>query len=286
VEVGEVDLVNSNLFADITSSNPTSCGILDGTITISDLQSNEDYAITYLFGTSTVLETLISDGTGVILLTGLGPGSYENIVVEELSSGCVANLASQQLESPDLFTDIASSNPTSCDVPDGTITISDLQANEGYAITYVFGTSTVSETLTADAAGVIALTGLSPGNYSNIEVIENNSQCSFELGTVLLGCEFINRLMCFEAKPFFTPNNDGINDTWSLTPIDPNNICTYKLLIFNRYGKLLKELSNLNPHWDGTYNGSKLPSSDYWFVVYYSFEGNDLVFSSHFSLKR
>jgi len=79
---------------------------------------------------------------------------------------------------------------------------------------------------------------------------------------------------------FFTPNNDGYNDTWNINPryLAPNSL----IRIFDRYGKLLKELPP-NTAWDGTYIGQEQPSSDYWFVVT---RFNGFEFKSHFSLKR
>ncbi|MEO1033296.1 MAG: T9SS type B sorting domain-containing protein, partial [Bacteroidota bacterium] len=55
------------------------------------------------------------------------------------------------------------------------------------------------------------------------------------------------------------------------------------ILIFDRHGKLLRELDPLGPGWDGTYNGAKMPSSDYWFKVELQ---DGRTFTSHFSLKR
>ncbi|WP_081909404.1 T9SS type B sorting domain-containing protein [Flavobacterium sp. ASV13] len=83
---------------------------------------------------------------------------------------------------------------------------------------------------------------------------------------------------------FFTPNNDGYNDTWNITDltIQPDAVIN----IFDRYGKLLKQLRPAGPGWDGNYNGNPLPSSDYWFQVFYKEDQIDQVFKSHFSLKR
>ncbi|MFC6095016.1 T9SS type B sorting domain-containing protein [Flavobacterium qiangtangense] len=38
--------------------------------------------------------------------------------------------------------------------------------------------------------------------------------------------------------------------------------------------------------WDGTMNGSPLPSTDYWFRVEFSEQGVAKEFKAHFSLKR
>jgi len=79
---------------------------------------------------------------------------------------------------------------------------------------------------------------------------------------------------------FFTPNGDGYNDTWSIkfSYIEPN----LKIIIYDRYGKLVKTLNNSNP-WDGKYNGNDLPSNDYWFVVT---RENGTEYRGHFTLKR
>ncbi|HLF53229.1 T9SS type B sorting domain-containing protein, partial [Flavobacterium sp.] len=60
-----------------------------------------------------------------------------------------------------------------------------------------------------------------------------------------------------------------------------------KIYIFDRYGKLIKQISPTGTGgWDGTYNGQLMPSSDYWFTVDYLETGVNKVFKAHFSLKR
>ncbi|TDO98384.1 T9SS type B sorting domain-containing protein [Flavobacterium sp. 245] len=83
---------------------------------------------------------------------------------------------------------------------------------------------------------------------------------------------------------FFTPNNDGYNDTWNITDLtaQPDAVIN----IFDRYGKFIKQLRPSGPGWDGNYNGNPLPSSDYWFQVFYTKDQISEVFRSHFSLKR
>lgn len=83
---------------------------------------------------------------------------------------------------------------------------------------------------------------------------------------------------------FFTPNNDGFNDTWNIWDLadQPNSI----IYIYDRYGKFLKQLNPTGQGWDGNYNGQPLPSTDYWFQVFYKFNDVDQVFKAHFSMKR
>lgn len=79
---------------------------------------------------------------------------------------------------------------------------------------------------------------------------------------------------------FFTPNNDGYNDTWTIdfAYLAPNT----GIQIFNRYGKLLKVLLP-NSAWNGQFNNQELPATDYWFIVT---RANGQEYRGHFSLKR
>ena len=64
---------------------------------------------------------------------------------------------------------------------------------------------------------------------------------------------------------FFTPNNDSYNDFWQIKGM--SFYPKAKVAIFDRFGKLLKQLNQQSNSWDGTLEGKKLPASDYWFVL-------------------
>ena len=84
---------------------------------------------------------------------------------------------------------------------------------------------------------------------------------------------------------FFTPNADGMNDRWQFIPPPSGENPIRELFIFNRYGKLLKQINPMDPEggWDGTFNGQPLPASDYWFRAV---DSNGRVIQGHFALKR
>ncbi|MBS9462961.1 T9SS type B sorting domain-containing protein [Flagellimonas sp. 389] len=86
---------------------------------------------------------------------------------------------------------------------------------------------------------------------------------------------------------FFTPNGDGIHDNWNVLGIETLSDPT--VYIFDRYGKLLKEL-DITGGWDGTFNGRQLPSSDYWFRLDYNRDDEGVIVARsvrrHFSLVR
>ena len=72
----------------------------------------------------------------------------------------------------------------------------------------------------------------------------------------------------------FTPNGDGINDTWDLQifflkQLTANPPIPVAVTIWNKNGKIVKRfLVNNIPQWDGTDNfGRKLPPGPYWYVI-------------------
>ncbi len=82
---------------------------------------------------------------------------------------------------------------------------------------------------------------------------------------------------------YFTPNGDGYNDYWNIKGINNRLNAETIIYIFDRYGKLLKQISPLGQGWDGTFNGNQMPSSDYWYTVQLE-DGRNI--KGHFSLKR
>jgi gliding motility-associated-like protein len=80
---------------------------------------------------------------------------------------------------------------------------------------------------------------------------------------------------------YFTPNGDGFHEYWRVkfSEVEPHLI-TY---IFDRYGKLITGFGVDSPGWDGTLNGEKLPSTDYWFLV---IRENGKELRGHFAMKR
>ncbi|WP_396159531.1 choice-of-anchor L domain-containing protein [Flavobacterium sp.] len=82
---------------------------------------------------------------------------------------------------------------------------------------------------------------------------------------------------------FFTPNGDSFNDVWQIKNLDKKGLENSKIYIFDRFGKLIKELNKINSSWDGTFDNQMLPSTDYWFIIEVS---NGKKIKGHFSLKR
>ncbi|WCM41855.1 T9SS type B sorting domain-containing protein [Flavobacterium sp. CBA20B-1] len=99
-------------------------------------------------------------------------------------------------------------------------------------------------------------------------------------------CEASKVINVMDYPKYFTPNNDGYNDTWNIWSL--KNQPNAKIYIFDRFGKLLKQLSGASEGWDGTFNGKPMPSTDYWFKAEYVDPKTGLTkeVTGHFSLKR
>ncbi|MFT3795687.1 T9SS type B sorting domain-containing protein [Flavobacterium sp.] len=101
----------------------------------------------------------------------------------------------------------------------------------------------------------------------------------------LRGCGVVGPIPAYVlgAPHYFTPNGDGFNDTWNLKGANADYNKNATIMIFDRYGKLLKQISPIGSGWDGTYNGREMPGDDYWYHI--KLEDNRIV-KGHFALKR
>lgn len=87
-----------------------------------------------------------------------------------------------------------------------------------------------------------------------------------------------------EIPNIFTPNNDGIND---FLDINIENAATSYTQIFNRWGSLVFESSELSPIWDGNYNGNPVAAGVYFVVVQATdLDGNIITEKQAVHLKR
>lgn len=82
---------------------------------------------------------------------------------------------------------------------------------------------------------------------------------------------------------YFTPNNDGKNDTWQILGVSDVFQSESLIYIFDRHGRLMAQILSDSAGWDGTYNGEAMPADDYWFSVKLV-DGRS--FTGHFSLVR
>jgi gliding motility-associated-like protein len=165
-----------------------------------------------------------------------------------------------------------------------------LAGTTGYTVTNAF-TSEQIITVLVDGYGTYEYS-LDDGSRQPSNIFEGVSLGSHVIhvwdteGGIAYSCEelIIEDVQIIDYPHYFTPNGDGIHDYWNIVGLvgQPNA----KIYIFDRYGKLMKQISSTGDGWDGTFNGHLLPSDDYWFSVDYIENATAKQFKAHFSLKR
>jgi gliding motility-associated-like protein len=63
----------------------------------------------------------------------------------------------------------------------------------------------------------------------------------------------------------FTPNGDGINDTWNIPALEAYT--QHELYVLDRYGEIVFTSKGQNRKWDGRFKGKDLPSGAYTYFI-------------------
>ena len=189
-------------------------------------------------------------------------GNY-SVIATNIATGCVSSSVFATVTSSLPATSISAVGSFAFD-QNASITVTALDPNPNYQYALDYGALQFSN----------VFTNVNPGSHL-VTVTDTNGCTNLSTNVFIIG-----------YPTFFTPNNDGFNDYWNIIGLE--NQPTANIFIYDRYGKLLKQISSKSLGWDGTYLGALLPTSDYWFTVEYIEPlTTDLkVFKSHFSLKR
>ncbi|WP_158729431.1 T9SS type B sorting domain-containing protein [Flavobacterium sp. I-STPA6A] len=98
------------------------------------------------------------------------------------------------------------------------------------------------------------------------------------------GCGTVSKTIAVTGAPkFFTPNGDRINDYWNVAGVNNAFNKNAIIYIFNRFGKLIKQITASSQGWDGTFTGQPMPADDYWYTIRLD-DGREM--KGHFALKR
>jgi gliding motility-associated-like protein len=185
------------------------------------------------------------------------PPSIDNYILVRHVNGCEVMTA---------FFDIETYNPVTLLLNNGTLNEIEAIASGGSGVyQYTFNEIDYGNTNTF----II-------GESGTYEVIVTDSNgCTARASITLFYIE-----LCLSN--YFTPNGDGIADFWS-----PGCIESYPNLMFaiyDRYGRKVAML-RAGEKWDGRYNGTELPTGDYWYVINLN-QSNEREFVGHFTLYR
>ncbi len=244
---------------------------------------------------------LDNDGTVIlpspIIDTGLNTVNYsfewslDGVLIVGETNGTIS------VTQPGNYSITATNNVTGCTANDETIVVESappLIEAEQVSITFVEDNTILATATNTSLNTALFEFKLDDGSW--VSNVPNTNTYTFENVTAgphiitardLDGCgEASTTIIVLDFIPYFTPNGDSYHDTWNIIGLE--NQPDAKLYIFDRYGKLLKQLNPSGNGWDGTYNDNLMPSDDYWFTLQYKNPntGSSDSFKSHFTLKR
>jgi len=121
---------------------------------------------------------------------------------------------------------------------------------------YTWSTGSLSPTIIIRQPGLYWLR-VKDGNgcFGKDSIIVNQKEC----------------LKGFFMPTGFTPNNDGKNDL--LKPILLGDVAQYRFWIYNRWGELIFETTDLTRGWNGMYKGQPQNGGVFVWMCQYQFEG-------------
>jgi len=164
-------LITSN-----SRTNPTTCAVSNGTITLNGLLPSTSYAVVYQRNgpPNVSAGTISTNGIGALTITGLSDGAYDNIIVTQAGCASVAAYpASGFISLNDPAAPAVSStsvvNPTTCLGNNGSILLNGLTATTSYNVIYDRNTvNVVAGSITSNGSGTLTIPNLTDGNYDNI----------------------------------------------------------------------------------------------------------------------
>ncbi|MEM9921569.1 MAG: gliding motility-associated C-terminal domain-containing protein, partial [Bacteroidota bacterium] len=93
-----------------------------------------------------------------------------------------------------------------------------------------------------------------------------SESCPDVCAEAVVQVRLIRNLAC-EAPTIFTPNDDGINDTFEIPCFDSGQYPNNKVSVFNQWGDEIFSATPYRNDWAGTYDGEPLPIGTYFYLV-------------------
>ncbi|HEX6915934.1 MAG TPA: PKD domain-containing protein, partial [Chitinophagaceae bacterium] len=199
----------------------------------------------WLFGDGTT-------GTGASpVKTYANPGHYQVRLQVSNTQGCSSEISKNIVVYLQPVVDVG----PSFIVPIGTTVTFNAQTNSG-ALNLAWTSPTggtlsdntiLKPTYIADQDGIFVLTATGDGNCSASDTLS------------------VKVLRPITIPNAFSPNGDGINDTWSIS-----NLADYPTAVvevYNRYGQRVYRSFGYMKPWDGTVNGKELPVGTYYYII-------------------
>ncbi|WP_034247390.1 T9SS C-terminal target domain-containing protein, partial [Aquimarina atlantica] len=213
----------------------------------------------------TLDNTGITDSVGNI---GTGTTNSSNFIIDMMSPTAIVEISDNELTTGDTATitiifSEAVTGFTNADltIPNGTLSaVTSTDSNITFTATYTptTGITDTENSITLDNTGVTDIAG-NPG----VGVTDSSN---FTINTQQ---EILVTKLTFDKG--FSPNGDGVNDTWVIEGLEdfPN----HTIQLFSRSGAKVFEAKDYQNNWDGISNGrlavgnGKLPAGAYYYII-------------------
>jgi gliding motility-associated-like protein len=98
----------------------------------------------------------------------------------------------------------------------------------------------------------------------------------------------VNDITTIYVPNAFTPNENGINETWGPkgTNLNPDK---FHIWVYNRWGELIWDTDNLNQTWNGTYHnqGEPVQQGVYaWKIMCKNYDGTTSYYDGHVTIVK
>ena len=210
----------------VTFTNPSWCGICDGTMTLYGLHPGQVDTITYLFNGVAQSFAQLVPADSMITITGLCAGLYVNIAAKT-AGVCVSNTLGPLTLTVPPFTmrTISSTNPSWCGICDGTVTLYGLHPAETDTITYMLGGVAQPPFVQfVPADSMITITGLCAGTYTNFVAHAAGGCTSNTLGPVTLTVPPFTMRTLSHTNPDYCGICNGTITLYGLHPAETDTI--------------------------------------------------------------
>jgi gliding motility-associated-like protein len=144
------------------------------------------------------------------------------------------------------------------------------QINAGEDVIVVKGRSTQLQASGGLTYSWSPATGMDDPNIANPLLTPEQTTVYTVTATTAEGCTFTDEIVV-TVLPFvsvpntFTPNRDGINDTWEIENLTKYQNCRVK--VFNQWGNQVFLSDGYKEPWDGRFNGKELPIATYYYII-------------------
>ncbi|MBG6152367.1 MULTISPECIES: Ig-like domain-containing protein [unclassified Aquimarina] len=272
--IGETTTITVTFSEAISGFDNTDLTIPNGTLsTVTSTDGNITFTATYTPAIDVEDDTniIILDNTGItdsVGNTGTGTTNSSNFIIDMMPPTAIVEISDGELTTGDTATititfSEAVTGFTNADLttPNGTLTtVSSTDGNITFTATYTptTGITDTENSITLDNTGVTDIAGNPGVGVTDSPNFTINTQQEIPVTT-----------LTFDKG--FSPNGDGINDTWVIEGIEdfPN----HTIQLFSRSGAKVFEAKDYQNNWDGISNGrlavgnGKLPAGAYYYII-------------------